>query len=70
MAQGKNFFPMAKSERFALLLLILFATASFAPTARSVEVAGMALFGWMMASLMVVSPILTLWVVRRGRRRS
>jgi hypothetical protein len=61
---------MAKTERFALLLLILFAAAAFVPRARSLEVAGMALFGWMMAALMVISPILTLWAVRRGRRRS
>jgi hypothetical protein len=70
MARGDHFFPMAKTERFALLLLILFAAAAFVPRARSLEVAGMALFGWMMAALMVISPILTLWAVRRGRRRS
>ena len=70
MARGECFFPMAKRERFALLLLILFAALSFVPKARSVEIAGMALFGWMMAALMVVSPILTLWAVQRGRRRS
>ena len=70
MARGKNFFPMAKGERFALLFLMLFAAASFAPAAHSVEVAGVALFGWLMAALMVVSPILTLWVLRRGRRRT
>jgi hypothetical protein len=70
MARGENFFPMANRERFALLLLILFAAVSFVPKARSVEVAGMALFGWLMAALMVISPILTLWAVRRGRRRT
>jgi uncharacterized membrane protein YqjE len=70
MAEGVNFFPMTRTERFTLLSLILFAAASFAPTARSVEFAGMALFGWMMAALMVISPILTLWAVRRGRRRT
>ena len=70
MARGNHFFPMAKDERFALLFLILFAAAAFVPRARSLEVAGMALFGWMMAALMVISPILTLWAVRRGRRRS
>jgi hypothetical protein len=69
MERGVNFFPMANRERFVLLVLILFAALSFVPKARSVEVAGMALFGWMMAALMVVSPILTLWAVRRGRRR-
>jgi len=61
---------MAKKERFALLLLIGFAAASFAPPARTFQIAGMALFGWMMAALMVISPILTLWAVRRGRPRT
>ena len=70
MAREKNFFPMAKGEKAALSGLIVFATASFAPAARSVEIAGMALFGWLMAALMVLSPILTLWAFRRGRPRS
>ncbi len=70
MARGTNFFPMAKGERFALLFLILFAAASFTPAARTIEFAGMALFGWLMVALMVVSPILTLWIFRRGRRRT
>jgi len=69
MARGKNFFPMATGEKVALSVLIFFAAASFLPVARNVEVAGMALFGWLMAALMVLSPILTLWVFRRGRPR-
>jgi membrane protein YqaA with SNARE-associated domain len=69
MARGKNFFPMARGEKFALAVLVLFAAASFLPLARDVEVAGMALFGWLMAALMILSPILTLCVLRRGRRR-
>jgi len=70
MAPGENFFPMARGEKIALAVLILFAAASFLPIARSVEVAGMALFGWLMAALMVLSPALTLWVFRRGRSRT
>ncbi len=70
MGRGKNFFPMPRGEKFALGVLILFAAASFLPLARSVEVAGMALFGWLMAALMVLSPILTLWVFRRGQPRT
>ncbi len=69
MARGKNFFSMARGERIVLIVLILFAAASFLPIARSVEVAGMVLFGWLMAALMVLSPILTLWAFRRGRPR-
>ncbi len=70
MGRGKNFFPMARGEKVVLAALILFAAASFLPLTRSVEVAGMALFGWLMAALMVLSPILTLWVFRRGRPRT
>jgi membrane protein YqaA with SNARE-associated domain len=70
MARGKNFFPMARSEKVVLGVLIAFAAASFLPVTRTVEVAGMVLFGWLMAALMVFSPILTLWAFRRGRPRS
>ena len=69
MGRGKNFFPMPRGEKFVLGVLILFAAACFLPPARSVEVAGMSLFGWLMAALMVLSPVLTLWVFRRGRPR-
>ena len=69
MACGKHFFPMARGERSALLFLILFSAVCFLPVWRSLEVAGMALTGWMLAALMAISPILTLWVVRSARRR-
>ena len=69
MAQEKNFFPMARGEKVVLIVLILFAATSFLPIARSVEIAGVLLFGWLMATLMLLSPILTLWVFWRGRPR-
>lgn len=70
MARGEHFFPMEKSEKIVLGVLILFAAGSFHPVARSVEVAGMALFGWLMAALMLLSPILTLWIFLRRRPRT
>ncbi len=70
MVREKNFFPMARGEKVALSVLVCFAAASFLPVARSVEVLGMVLFGWLMAALMVLSPVLTLWVFRRGRPRT
>ena len=70
MVRGEHFFPMARGEKLALGVLIGFATASFLPIARSVEVAGMALFGWLMAALMLLAPVLTLWAFRRGRPRT
>jgi hypothetical protein len=69
MAGGKHFFPMARGESSALLFLILFSAVCFLPVWRGLEIAGMALTGWLLAALMVVSPILTLWVVRSARRR-
>jgi hypothetical protein len=69
MAGGRHFFPMARGESSALLFLILFSVVCFLPVWRGIEVAGMAVTGWLLAALMVISPILTLWVVRRSRRR-
>lgn len=63
-----HFFRMARGERSALVFLIAFSAVSFLPIWRSFEVLGMALSGWLMAALMVISPILTLWVFRRQRR--
>jgi hypothetical protein len=63
-----HFFRMAGGERSALVFLIVFSAVSVLPIWRGFEVLGMALSGWLMAALMVVSPILTLWIFR-GRRR-
>ncbi len=69
-AGGRNgFFPMGRGEAAALGFLILFSVVSFLPVWRTVEVAGMAVFGWLMAALMLLSPALTLWVFRRRRGR-
>jgi hypothetical protein len=69
MAGGKNLFPMARAEWSALAFLMLFSVAAFLPVWRTIDVAGMAFTGWMMAALMVISPIVTLWVFRRSRQR-
>ncbi|MDH5565485.1 MAG: hypothetical protein OEY15_02325 [Myxococcales bacterium] len=69
MAGGRHFFPMARGEAFALVFLLLFSAVCFLPVWRQLEVVGMALSGWGMAALMVISPVLTLWVFRSGRRR-
>jgi hypothetical protein len=69
VALGRQLYPMARGERLALAFLIVFSIVCFLPVWRTIEVVGMALTGWLMAALMVTSPILTLWVVRGGRRR-
>ncbi len=64
----KSFFPMDRAEAAVLAFLIGFSLFCFLPVWRSQDVAGMAVFGWLMAALMVVSPTLTLLVFRRRDR--
>jgi len=61
----KSFFPMPGDEARSLLALVVFAVVSFLPMWRTIEVAGMALFGWFMVALMVLSPALALYVFLR-----
>jgi hypothetical protein len=65
----KSLFPMGRGEKATLGFLVVFSAVSFLPVWRSVEVAGMAMFGWLMAALMVVSPALAFFVFWRQRRR-
>jgi hypothetical protein len=65
----KSFFPMDRVEALALAFLVAFSVISFLPVWRSAEIAGMAVFGWLMAALMVLSPALALLVFsRKGKR--
>jgi hypothetical protein len=65
----KAFFPMDRAEAAALLFLISFSVLSFLPVFRTTEIGGMAVFGWLMAALMVLSPALALFVFRKRERR-
>lgn len=60
---------MGRGEVATLVFLILFSVISFLPVWRTVEVAGMAVFGWLMAALMVISPALALAVFLVKKRR-
>jgi hypothetical protein len=66
----KAFFSMGRGEAATLVFLILFSVVAFLPLWRTFEVAGMVLFGWLMAALMVISPVLalTVFVVKRRRK--
>lgn len=64
-----SFFPMNRVEAAALGILIAFSVFSFLPLWREVELAGMAVFGWLMATLMVLSPALVLFIFLRQRTR-
>ncbi len=61
----KTFFPMRRDEARVLIVLIALAAAAFLPVWRTRELAGMAVFGWFMAGLMIVSPALALYVFLR-----
>ena len=56
---------MRGAELAVLGFLVLFSILSFLPVWRTVEVFGMAVFGWLMAVLMLISPALALWVFLR-----
>jgi hypothetical protein len=63
----KSFFSMRRGEAATLVLLVGFAAFSFIPAWRTIELGGMALFGWLMVALMVVSPTIALFTfLRRG----
>lgn len=61
---------MSRGETATLVFLILFSAVSFLPVWRTLELAGMVIFGWLMAALMVISPALamTVFLVKRRRR--
>ncbi len=60
-------FAMGRAEGLALLFLIVFSIVAFLPVWREPQIAGLSIFGWLMAALMLISPVLMLIVFRRGR---
>ena len=64
-----RFFSMSRGDRAYLAALLLFAALAFLPWARGVTVAGLALFGWLMAALMVVAPMVALLRLVASRKR-
>jgi len=64
----KQFFPMSKSEASMLAFLIVMSVILFLPMWRTIEIGGMVVFGWLLAALMVISPVLALLVLRRSDR--
>lgn len=65
----KSFFPMKRGEAATLVFLVVFAAFSFIPVWRTIELGGMAVFGWLMAALMVISPAIALFTFLRGKSR-
>lgn len=64
----RPFFPMPRGDLLTIVGLVLFALLSFVPFTREVHIGGMALLGWLMAALMVISPLVALARLRRPRR--
>ncbi len=63
----KSFFPLRRTEAATLVFLVAFAAFAFIPSWRTVEVGGMAVLGWLIAAMMLISPALALvTVLRRG----
>ena len=61
----KSFFPLRRGEGATLVFLIAFAAFAFIPEWRTIEVGGMAVFGWLIAALMLISPALALVTILR-----
>ena len=62
-----NFFSMPRGDRWYLIVIIAFSFISFLPWTQGIHLAGMALFGWLMAVLMILSP--TIALIRLIRHR-
>lgn len=65
-----HFFIMPRGDRWYLLAILLFAALAFLPWAKHIHISGMALFGWLMAALMIFSPALALVLLWRERKNS
>ena len=65
----KDYFHMPRGDRWYLVALILFSVIAFLPWWREMYVAGMSVFGWLMAILMVFSPTVALLLFRWERKR-
>ena len=58
-----SFFPMPSKERAALFTLIAFSVVAFLPVFGDATVLGVAVFGWLMAILLLGSPAILLLLV-------
>ena len=61
----KSFFPLRRGEGATLVFLIAFSAFAFIPRWRTIEAGGMAVFGWLIAALMLISPALALVTILR-----
>ncbi len=67
--KGSQFFRMRPAERAYILVLLAFSAVSFLPWWRDPKIGGLAVFGWLMAILMVLSPMIALLLFAHDRVR-
>ena len=65
-----HFFPMKRGDQGYLIAVFVFAFVAFLPWSHRIRFSGMALFGWLMAALMVLSPAIALiqFLLSRNRK--
>ena len=63
----KAFFPMPPRERVALFVLVAFSALAFLPVFGEISVLGVAVFGWLMAVLLLGSPAILLLLLLAER---
>lgn len=61
-------FPMRRGDLIYLVVLGAASVLCFLPAWRDIELGGMALTGWLLAALMVLSPTIALVRIARERR--
>lgn len=59
-----SFFPMPRGDRWYLAALVAIAVVAFLPWSRGTPLGVLPVFGWIMAALMVLAPVIAL--VRLG----
>lgn len=69
VAGQRGFFPMSRGDLAFLVLILAWAVVGLLPWAREAELGGVALLGWLMAGLMVLSPAVALGRILLARRR-
>gem|GEM_PF-2288758 len=65
----RGFFPMPRADIAFLVIILAWAIVALLPWARETEAGGVAMLGWLMAGLMVLSPAIALGRILMARRR-
>lgn len=63
-----GFFPLSPGDIAYVVAVLAFAVVAFLPWARDISFAGVALIGWLMATLMVAAPLIALVRIASEKR--